>query len=195
MSTLSDRFQYAPRAVDGQTGRCLGFMPTVLLEGPRGCGKTTTARRFAASELLLDDDSAAREHAEHGTLPLHGGPFPMLIDEWQLAPAVWNRVRRASDERVYAQASRASVLHYSDSNNLEADAIVQSRDGSWIAAEIKLGSPGSVDTAAAALLRLRRLVDARRSGRPAKLLVITATGYAYERSDGVAVAPITLLGP
>lgn len=98
MSTLSDRFQYTPRAVDGQTGRCLGFMPTVLLEGPRGCGKTTTARRFAASELLLDDDSAAREHAEHGTLPLHGGPFPMLIDEWQLAPAVWNRVRRASDD-------------------------------------------------------------------------------------------------
>lgn len=46
------------------------------------------------------------------------------------------------DLRVYAQASRASVLHYRDSNNLEADAIVQSRDGSWIAAEIKLRLTG-----------------------------------------------------
>ena len=98
MSTLPDRFRYAPRVVDGQMGRYLGFMPTVLIDGPRGCGKTTTARRFADSELLLDNDSAARDHAEHGTLPLHGGPFPMLIDEWQLAPAVWNRVRRASDD-------------------------------------------------------------------------------------------------
>ena len=98
MSTLSDRIRYAPRVVDAQLGRCLGFMPTVLIEGPRGCGKTTTARRFADSELLLDADSAARDHAQHGTLPLHDGPFPMLIDEWQLAPAVWNRVRRASDD-------------------------------------------------------------------------------------------------
>ena len=409
--------------------RCLGFMPTVLVEGPRGCGKTTTARRFADSELLLDDDAAARGHAEHGTLPLHNGPFPMLIDEWQLAPAVWNRVRHASDDmqspgrfiltgsanpaddatrhsgagrvtrvrmrpmslyetgdssgsvslstllaggvclalpassaarpefdlrevanmickggwpacrnmdvpetqdflvayldevcrvdvprvngvrhdpvnihrtlqslarhtasspavrtlacdvgvgspisfetirsyldaltrifvmedqnpwaphllsrarlrktvkrhlvdpalaacvlsatpeqlfndretlghffeslvvrdlRIYAQACRASVFHYRDNNNLEVDAVVQSRDGAWIAVEVKLGDPKSVDTAAASLLTLRRLVDTQRTGQPSKLLVITATGYAYERSDGVAITPITLLGP
>ena len=99
------------------------------------------------------------------------------------------------DLRVYAQANRASVLHYRNSNHLEADAIVQSRNGAWIAAEIKLGTPTSVDSAAASLLKLRRLVDPNPSGRPAKLLVITATGYAYERSDGVAVTPITLLGP
>lgn len=54
------------------------------------------------------------------------------------------------DLRVYAQACHASVSHYSDSYNLAVDAIVQNRDGVWIAIEIKLGDPGSVDAAAAA---------------------------------------------
>lgn len=98
MSTFPSQIQYVQRVVDDQMRRCLGFMPTVLVEGPRGCGKTTTARRFASSELLLDEDATARGHAEYSTLPLHDGPFPMLIDEWQLAPAIWNRVRRVSDD-------------------------------------------------------------------------------------------------
>ena len=124
---------------------------------------------------------------------LNAAPQQLFDDRETLGHLFESLVVR--DLRVYAQASRAAVLHYRDSNNLEADAIVKSRDGAWIAAEIKLGAPESVDAAAASLLKLRRLVDVRRSGRPAKLLVITATGYAYERSDGVAVAPITLLGP
>jgi len=99
------------------------------------------------------------------------------------------------DLRVYAQAGGAEVFHFLDSNRLEADAIVQRTDGSWLAVEVKLGEATSVDGAAEALLRLRERVDTRRMGEPAKLLVVTATGYAHERSDSVAVAPLTLLGP
>ncbi len=431
MSVLPDDFQYSPRVVDGEAERRLGILPTVLVEGPRGCGKTTTARRLANSEVLLDTDANARGHAEHGTLPIGDGPFPLLIDEWQLAPQAWNRVRHASDLlqgpgrfiltgsaqptdditrhsgagrvarvrmrpmslfesgdatgavslgslldggacsarpirpsdprhpdaelrnvvdamcrggwpacrhlpvddaqeflavyieeicrldirrpdgtrhdplgvrraitslarhsassptgatlaadigrerpishetltayldaltrifivedqpawaphlssrarlrkapkrhlvdpalavcalganprqlfddretlghlfeslavrdlRIYAQASGASVFHFLDSNHLEADIVVQRRDGAWLAAEVKLGRVAAVDAAAASLLRLRDRVDTGRMGEPAKLLVITATGYGYQRADGVAVAPLTLLGP
>ena len=431
MSVLPDGFQYSPRVVDGELERRLGILPTVVVEGPRGCGKTTTARRIANSEVLLDTDPNARGHAEHGTLAIGDGPFPLLIDEWQLAPQTWNRVRHASDLlqdtgrfvltgsaqptdditrhsgagrvarvrmrpmslyesgdasgavslgalldggtcsarptrsvdprhpdtelrsvinvlcrggwpacrrmavndaqeflatyldeicrvdirrpdgvrhdpsgvrrtitslarhaassptgatlatdigqqrpishetltayidalarvfivedqpawaphlssrarlrkaskrhlvdpalavcalgaspqhlfadrealghlfesltvrdlRIYAQASGASVYHFLDSNHLEVDVIVQRRDGSWLAAEVKLGRPDAVDAAAASLLKLRQRVDSGRMGNPTKLLVITATGYAYERADGVAVAPLTLLGP
>ena len=431
MSVLPDEFQYARRVVDAQIERRLRLVPAVLIEGARGCGKTTTARRLANSEVLLDEDASARDHAEHGTLPLGDGPYPLLIDEWHLAPQTWNRVRRASDDprgsgrfiltgsanpadditrhsgagrvarvrmrpmslyesggasgavslaslldggtcsawhdgpaaerrsdaqmrdvieamcrggwpacramsvrdaqefleiyleescrvdvprangvkhnpdgvrrallslarhtassptgatlasdigggrpvasetlsayldalarifisedqpawsphlasrsrlrkapkrhltdpalavcalgaspqglfadreilgrmfeslvvrdlRVYAQSAGASVFHYLDSNHLEADAIIQRRDGAWLAVEVKLGAASSVDAAAASLLKLRQRVDTERMGEPAKLLVVTATGYAHERSDGVAVAPLTLLGP
>lgn len=428
MSVLPERFDYRPRVVDDEVERRLRLLPTVLVEGSRGCGKTTTARRLANRELLLDQDANARSHASHGTLPLDQGPFPLLIDEWQLAPQIWNRVRRASDDlqgpgrfiltgsanptdditrhsgagrvarvrmrpmslyesgastgavslasllsggvcsawqagagradaelreviealcrggwpacramsvgdaqeflglyleeicrvdvprvngtghdpasvrrtiislarhsaaspsgstlasdvgggrpiayetlaayldalerifivedqpawsphlasrsrlrkapkrhladpalaacalgagpqrlfddremlghlfesmvvrdlRVYAQASAAEVFHFLDSNRLEVDAIVQRADGAWLAAEVKLGQAASVDAAAKSLLKLRDRVDTQRMGEPAKLLVVTATGYAYERSDGVAVAPLALLGP
>lgn len=100
------------------------------------------------------------------------------------------------DLLVYAEANGCTVHHYRDKSGLEADAIIQRRsDGRWIAVEVKLGGTDAVDHAAASLLRLQAIVDTSRIGPPAKLLVITATGYGYERTDGVAVAPITALAP
>lgn len=99
------------------------------------------------------------------------------------------------DLRIYAQACGASVSHYQDSDDLEVDAIVEARDGRWLAAEIKLGGEERIEQAARSLLRLRHKIDDSRVPAPAKLLIITATGYGYDRQDGTTVLPITALGP
>ena len=100
------------------------------------------------------------------------------------------------DLRIYSQAERAAVFHYRDSGGLEADAIVERTDGSWIAAEVKLNtSPSVIDKAAKTLLRVKQKTTRQRAANMASLLVITPTGPAYRRPDGVQVAPITALGP
>ena len=98
------------------------------------------------------------------------------------------------DLRIYAQAMDADVLHYHDNTGLEADAVVQSRDGSWGAFEAKLGL-SAIDDAADTLLRLAARVDIDRHGAPAVLAVITGWGYGYRRPDGVSVIPIGALAP
>ena len=414
---------YTARVTDAAVAAALGAMPTVVIEGPRGCGKTWTGRRFARSEVLFDRDLNARRSVSVAPNLALEGPEPRLLDEWQLAPEVWNQVRRASDEdqrkgrfiltgsavpadditrhsgagriarvrmrpmslvetgestgdvsvsalldaapvnaqrpeasfndvvdalcrggwpqlsdestaeaqlfldnylddvcrtdvaavddvardpagiarliasvarniatttsfsklaaeaagdrplnrttateylralerlyvvedvpawrshlrsratlraapkrhfvdpslavaalggspqrlladlealgflfeslvirdlRIYSQVNRASVFHYRDSDQLEADAVIEARDGRWIAAEIKLGGERDIEQAAQSLTRLRDKVDTSRAGEPSKLLIITATGYGYDRPDGTTVVPITALGP
>ena len=99
------------------------------------------------------------------------------------------------DLRVYAQPLRATVSHYRDNTGLEVDAIIRRRNGDWIAAEVKLGGRAAVDAAAASLTKLRDRIDPEVTGPPRRLVVITSTGYAYERTDDVCVVPITALGP
>ena len=99
------------------------------------------------------------------------------------------------DIQVYAGAIRASVSHYRDSQDLEVDLVITKPDGQWAAVEVKLGGRDAIDKAAASLLRLRTRVDSASQGSPSRLIVVTATGYAFERPDGVCVVPITSLGP
>lgn len=90
---------YRDRIVDQELTARLRATGAVVVEGPKACGKTATARRIAASEVLLDVDITARQAvALDPALVLHG-PTPRLIDEWQLEPAIWNHVRRAVDDR------------------------------------------------------------------------------------------------
>lgn len=70
-----------------------------MVEGPKACGKTETARQRAGSEVLLDIDEEARKAAEINPRLILGGRTPRLIDEWQIAPAIWNHVRREVDRR------------------------------------------------------------------------------------------------
>ena len=98
------------------------------------------------------------------------------------------------DLRVYAAANRSEVYHCRTSYGDELDAVVERRDGSWLAVEVKLGA-ARVDEAARSLLKTCEQVDADERGAPAHKLVITAAGYGYQRSDGVSVVPITALGP
>ena len=99
------------------------------------------------------------------------------------------------DLRVYGQPMRATLSHYRDSAGLEVDTIIRKRNGDWIAAEVKLGGRAAVDAAAESLRRLSDRVDPDVTGAPQRLVVITSGGYAYERTDGVCVVPITTLGP
>jgi uncharacterized protein len=70
-----------------------------VIEGPRACGKTATARQIAASEVLLDVDANARQAVAIDPALVLDGPTPRLLDEWQIEPTIWNHVRRAIDER------------------------------------------------------------------------------------------------
>ena len=125
---------------------------------------------------------------------LRATPRQLLADPETLGLLFESLVVR--DLRVYSQAETGSVYHYRDNVGLEADAIVERNDGAWLAVEAKLSpSPKSVDTAAASLLRLRDKVAQRRADDLTALLVVTSTGAAYRRKDGVQVAPITALGP
>lgn len=99
------------------------------------------------------------------------------------------------DLRVYSQPFDGVVRHYRDSYGVEVDAVVQDPSGRWAAFEVKLGE-GQVDAAARSLLRFSAQVDHAQSGPPAALAIITGTGrYAYQRDDGIAVVPISALGP
>ncbi len=97
------------------------------------------------------------------------------------------------DILVYAQHIDAAVSYYRDSNGLEVDAILERPDGTWSAIEIKL-SPTAIDAAATTLLKFSRTIDTSKNGEPASLIVITGTGHAYTRPDGIRVVPITMLG-
>lgn len=91
--------RYQPRVVDAELRDRLRATGAVIIEGPKACGKTETARQIAASEVLLDVDADARAAVAVVPQVVLEGPTPRLIDEWQIEPAIWNHVRRAVDDR------------------------------------------------------------------------------------------------
>ncbi len=91
---------YRKRIVESELARKLASTGAVVIEGPKACGKTATARQVAASEVLLDVDAAARQAISIDPALVLGGKTPRLIDEWQVEPAIWNHIRRAVDDRA-----------------------------------------------------------------------------------------------
>jgi predicted AAA+ superfamily ATPase len=96
------------------------------------------------------------------------------------------------DLRIYAGYAGARIFHYRDSNGAEADIILENKNGSWAAFEVKLGI-GGADQGAASLLKLEKTIDTEKSGAPLALTVITGSGFAHKRKDGVFVVPIQTL--
>jgi predicted AAA+ superfamily ATPase len=96
------------------------------------------------------------------------------------------------DLRVYAQAIDGEVFHYRDKSGLEADAIVQLRDGRWGAVEVKMGAK-EIETAAENLKKLKGKINLDKMNEPSFLMVLTATEFAYRRADGVYIVPIGCL--
>ena len=91
---------YQSRIADAELEQRLSSAGGVVIEGPRACGKTATARQKAASEVLLDIDEVARRTIAIDAALVLEGETPRLIDEWQVEPAIWNHIRRAVDDRA-----------------------------------------------------------------------------------------------
>ena len=93
---------YLPRMIDKLLEERLDAVGAVLIAGPKWCGKTTTAEQQAKSVLKLQDPDKTKGYlatAEVKPSLLLKGENPRLIDEWQMAPALWDAVRNAVDER------------------------------------------------------------------------------------------------
>lgn len=94
--------QYRKRIADQILQRKLQGKGAVLIEGPKWCGKTTTAEQTAKSFLYMNDPKTMRQNlsmAEIDPGRLLQGKTPRLIDEWQLAPKLWDAVRFEVDHR------------------------------------------------------------------------------------------------
>lgn len=94
--------QYRPRIADGMLRRRLMGVGAVLIQGPKWCGKTTTAEQQAKSVVYMDDPEYMEQNIELAVLSpkkLLAGTTPRLIDEWQLAPQLWDAARFEIDHR------------------------------------------------------------------------------------------------
>lgn len=93
---------YLKRTADAVLQEHLEAFGAVLIEGPKWCGKTTTAEQVAKSVIKLQDTDMREEYlATAATKPslLLKGDVPRLIDEWQDAPVLWDAVRTMVDDR------------------------------------------------------------------------------------------------
>lgn len=99
------------------------------------------------------------------------------------------------DLRVYAESLDGKVYHYRDKNNLECDAVVHLRNGSYGLIEIKIGGADLIKNSAESLKKLSDKIDTTKMKKPSFLMVLTGIGdYAYKRpEDGVLVIPIGCL--
>lgn len=95
-----ESFSYRPRIVDSALKRKLRGKGAVLIEGPKWCGKTTTAEQVSKSTLSVDDPSTVNTNkilSEIDPERLLTGDHPRLLDEWQVAPKLWDAVRHHVD--------------------------------------------------------------------------------------------------
>lgn len=180
--------------------------------GDRGsiAAETLHAYLDALDRLMLTDNSEAwRPHMRSRT-KLRTAPVRYFVDP-SIGPAALGigtselladlgatgfhfEAMAVRDLRVYAQPLHGTVDSWRDANGREVDAVVSLPGGRWGAFEVKL-NPMAVDEASASLLRFTAGVDTGKHSDPAVLGVITSTGYAGRRPDGVHVIPITTLGP
>lgn len=91
---------YIKRIVDKEIEKKLRTSGAVVIRGPKWCGKTTSAKQFAKSILEMQNPDTEDNYKELANIKpsiLLQGEKPRLIDEWQLAPKLWNAVRYAVD--------------------------------------------------------------------------------------------------
>lgn len=201
--------RYLPRVVDAEVAAGLRAMPAVVLEGPRACGKTSTGTEHAHSEVMFGSDPSARTAAEVEPAELLAGPEPRLLDEWQLAPAIWNQVRAACDDgrrpgRFILTGSAAPADDITRHSGAGRIMRIRMRPMSLFETGLSTGEVSMADLFDAGTrftdrpaAGLRDLVEAAcRGGWPACVHLDTAAAQAYSASylQEVCRADIPLLG-
>jgi len=91
--------EYYKRFADRLLAERLQSSGAVLIEGVKGCGKTETATQQAADVVRFDADEQVKIKMEIDPKTVLAGKAPLLLDEWQDYPQIWNYARREVDER------------------------------------------------------------------------------------------------
>ena len=118
---------YLHRTADVVLSERLEAFGAVLIEGPKWCGKTTTAEQIAKSVIRLQDTDKREEYlATAASKPslLLQGDTPRLIDEWQDAPVLWDAVRTMVDKR-----NEPGQFILTGSNSVDKNKILHSGTG------------------------------------------------------------------
>ena len=119
--------EYIERNIDDEISRYLNVMGAILLTGPKWCGKTTTAKQHVNSILKLDDIDNREQYLRLAALKpseLLKGEKPRLIDEWQIAPILWDGVRNSVDE-----SNQKGLYILTGSTSVDEDDIIHSGTG------------------------------------------------------------------
>lgn len=147
--------------------------------------RSKTAIRTSDTRYFIDPSIA--------TASLGLGPND-LINDMETFGLIFETLA-VRDLRVYADALDGKVYHYRDKNNLECDAVVHLRNGSYGLVEIKIGGADLINAGAKSLKHLSDKIDTTRMKKPSFLMVLTGIGdYAYKRpEDGVLVVPVGCL--
>ena len=96
------KFEYLPRIIDEELEEYLEMIGAILIEGPKWCGKTTTGMQHSKSVVKLQDSELSENYIAWTNVDANKilrGENPRLIDEWQMAPILWDAVRFSVDER------------------------------------------------------------------------------------------------
>ena len=149
--------------------------------------RSKTAIRTSDTRYFIDPSIA--------TAALGMGPKELINDMETLGFIFETLAIR--DLRVYADALDGKVYHYRDKNNLECDAVIHLRNGSYGLVEVKIGGAELIKEGAESLKTLSSKIDSTRMKTPSFMMVLTGIGkFAYKRpEDGVLVVPIGCLKP
>jgi len=124
---------YKPRIADGLLGEILPSAGAVLVQGPKWCGKSTTALQIAKSSVMLGNPQVLRSTQElvlSNPSYLLSGETPRLFDEWQTVPELWDSIRYEVDMR----RSKAQFILTGSATPIDTDKIMHTGTGryAWV---------------------------------------------------------------